>query len=503
MEIKLIGALEEKKIEDLLTEKIKDHKERQEIIQKLKEAEIENRSKIVSSAGRLSRFAGDVFEIIGISEEKTLEQNTKYAQRVISMGHESISDHDYLVFALKDVSFLAEQTLIAERFASFTIKSRREVDFSKAGYYIPDFHDEKGNILPNNEQIKKEFSKYIENLFKKYEEFLSEGIKKEDARFILPYNLNSNMIMGMDAHAIKNLIVKLTKQKEGNIQELKELGEQLKEIISINCPYLIKAIDQEKDQKIDKVDAYLNEKIKPTSYQIIDDVQMINTTPNIDDTILITAIMRRYQYDYPYAKKVYELACKEQENIKEELMKKIVLEGDQEELAHVNFELQIPISCSILSHLTRHRTHNLLIPSFVQNFDRKQKKIPPKIEQRKDLKKKYEDIFLENEMMYQHFKEDYHIREEDLVYFILGGNMVNGLTNMDGKTLHHILELRECNKAQWEIRKIANSIHHQIEKIQGAQNFAHILGPTCETKGICNEGKESCGKIYTLKQTNA
>ena len=72
------------------------------------------------------------------------------------MGHDSISDHDYCVFAIKDVSPIVEQTIIEERFASFTIKSRREADFSQVGFYVPDFHDENGNILPNNEKLKEE-----------------------------------------------------------------------------------------------------------------------------------------------------------------------------------------------------------------------------------------------------------------------------------------------------------------------------------------------------------
>ena len=64
--------------------------------------------------------------------------------------------------------------------------------------------------------------------------------------------------------------------------------------------------------------------------------------------------------------------------------------------------------------------------------------------------------------------------------------------NMDGKTIKHILGLRECTKSQWETRQMANSIHNIIKSLDNTESFEQILGPTCITQGICNEGKECC-----------
>ena len=97
--------------------------------------------------------------------------------------------------------------------------------------------------------------------------------------------------------------------------------------------------------------------------------------------------------------------------------------------------------------------------------------------------------------VYQEFKE-MGVREEDLIYFHLSGNMVNILVNMDGKTLAWITHLRTCNKAQWEIRDIFNEIRKQVK--DKCPIYGTILGPDCEVRKICNEGKESCGKINVL-----
>ncbi|MDD3392956.1 MAG: FAD-dependent thymidylate synthase, partial [Bacilli bacterium] len=93
---------------------------------------LENRIKIIASAGKLSRFKGNVFEVLEASND--YEKNMNMIKRITDMGHKSIIEHDYLVFALSDVTPIVEQIIIGYRLTSFTIKSRREVDFSKVGF---------------------------------------------------------------------------------------------------------------------------------------------------------------------------------------------------------------------------------------------------------------------------------------------------------------------------------------------------------------------------------
>lgn len=494
MQIELLGALDYAALKELLRGKVDNV---DEMIEEIKGLEVSQNAKIVSSAGRLSRFPGDVFEVLGLSEEKTMDQNIKFIKRVINMGHDSITDHDYCVFAIKDVSPVIEQTIIAERFCSFTIKSRREVDFSQVGFYTPDFHDLNGNLLENNNDIRVEYQEYMNSLFQKYAEFVDLGAVKEDARFILPYCYHSNILMGIDAHVLKDMIIKLTKTKYANITELRELGEKLYEIAKSKVPYIVDEIEHVEPQSTDAVDVYLDNLITDRSYEVLEQPKLIHYTPNPDDAILISAIMRRYQYDYNRAKRAYEELVKTNPNFKQELMRKIAFEGDKLELAQANFEFQVPLSFAVLTHLTRHRTHDLLVPDFVPVVDLMQYKIPPKIKNLcvDDFKK----VFERNKEMYDHFKNDYQIREEDLIYFTLSGNIVNVVTNMNGKTLEHILGLRECTKAQWETRKMAEGMHAEINKLRGAEVFSSILGPTCVTQGFCKEGKESCGRILALQ----
>ena len=501
MEVKLIGAIDYKKVEKLLEEKISNKEERERLLQELKQIEISRRSEIVSSAGRLSRASGTVLDVLGLSENKTLEQNAKFAQMVIGMGHSSICDHDYCVFAIKDVSPIVEQTIIEERFSSFTIKSRREADFSSVGYYVPDFHGEDGKILPNNEELQKEYKKHMQMLFDAYSALKEKNIPQEDARFILPYCYHSNIMMGMDAHCVKDLIIKLTKTKYANITELKEFGEKLYAIAQEQMPYIISEIDKAETKSSDPAGEYLSKYIPIEKFRTPVTTRLLNcSTKNIDDTILISAIMRRYQFTEERAKQVYEEACEFNPNFKKELMKKIAFDSDGLELTQVNFQFETSLSLAILTHLTRHRTHDLITPDFVPNLDLEKYKTPPSIMQSKTAESIYNTLYALNLEMYERFKETYGVREEDLIYFTLSGTIANVLTNMDGKTLKHILSLRECTKAQWETRQMANSMHKEIRQREDAEIFQTILGPSCITQRICNEGKESCGKIHLLKK---
>ena len=121
-----------------------------ELIGGCKKDELETRIQKVAAAGKLSRFPGNVFEALDTCDN--YEKNLKLIKRIIGMGHKSIIEHDYLVFALCDVTPIIEQTIIGNRLTSFTIKSRREVDFRTVGFYIPEFRNKDLSLHPKRSE---------------------------------------------------------------------------------------------------------------------------------------------------------------------------------------------------------------------------------------------------------------------------------------------------------------------------------------------------------------
>lgn len=478
---------------------------RPDVVDYTEKLETERRAEIVSTAGKLSRFDGNIFDVLEIVSEGTLDENSKYANFVSgTLKHESITDHDYVVFALQDVSALIEQTLIIERFASFTIKSRRLVNFLTAGFFVPDFHDENGNIIKENEKAKAEFIEDMKYLFDKYDFFIKNGIDYEDARYSLPYCYHSNILMGVNTHVLKNMIIKFTKTKYAKIQEVRELGEKLYEIAKEKVPYIIPAIDAVEPNYEDEIGDFIRatrkDKYEYNNYKVLDSPKLIAKSNDVDETILISAIMRYTQLEYDVAKELYHEAINNDPNFKETLMRLVFFKGDQTELAQVSFEFQIGISLAVLTHYTRHRTHPIIVPDLFPLVDLYQFMTPPAIKNNEELNDKYVDMFTMNEINCKHMNFKYGIRYEDLVYYTLAGNMVNIVTRFDGKTFAHIAELRECNRTQWESRMIALKCHNELKKSEDSKLYSKFVGPTCETKGVCNEGKECCGKIRQLKK---
>ena len=451
---------------------------------------IKGQVKTVATAGRLTWFKGDVFQVN--NKDTSYEDDIKYIERIISLGHNSITDHDYLVFGIKDVSPIIEQILIEERFSSFTIKSRREVNFKDAGFYVPDFHYIDGSLHKENEYFKNTYINHMNNLFNSYSNFINNGIPKEDARFILPYCFNSNIIMGIDAHTLMDMIIKFTKGKYSNIGEFKELGEKLYKIMEERAPYLKKSIDNYVVADKDLVKEEIINNVGKIDYNIIDEPKLIELNSDIDGELFISAIARTLGCSYDKAVSIYFDKIFANPELKDKLIR--LINTSKEELKQINIKYQIPITYASLTHLTRHRTLDLLIPDFTPINNLNKYKVPNSfIDSNYDMR--YREIFIENLDIYNWFKEC-GIRDEDLIYFHLSGNMVNVICNIDGASLEHFASLRCCNRAQWEIRDIANEMVSLVR--DRSFYFSSILGPSCEVYRRCNEGKKSCGKIKKL-----
>ena len=90
----------------------------------------------VASSARISTQQGTALEIYEKSGDRQKDLNL--VNKVLASGHKSVIEHQTLSIAFDNVSVLVEQFVIEFRLASFTVKSRRYVDFSDAGYVVPE-----------------------------------------------------------------------------------------------------------------------------------------------------------------------------------------------------------------------------------------------------------------------------------------------------------------------------------------------------------------------------
>lgn len=471
---------------------------------------------LVSSAGALSRFPGTVTEVY--ESRNSFEDNVKFARGVIGYGHHSIAEHDYIVLALEDITPIIEQTIIGYRLTSFTVKSRRNVDFRDVGFYVPEFKGVNGKVLSNNGKLKDIYCKYMKKLFNKYGDLVDESLPIEDCRYILPYSYHSNIIMGCDAREFVYMVGDLLFGKVSKIDECREFGERLAMIMSVHSPYLMEYLNKEKDKKYyeDKLsflDNYACVQNSVNQYHLLDDVHMIDCSDKIDYTIILRALTNRYQLSDSEAADLFHELCAEYDakgkrkrfnkskyaGIKAQIMQAIIHSKHQRELEHVTFTYEMPISLAVLTHITRHRMHSLMVPDFAPLWNLDNYITPSSIAE--THKEEFDNIFAENKLMVEYFKEQ-GVRDEDLVYFYLSGNACNIQTTMNGRSLMWISRMRCCNKAQWEIRDIVNKMVDYAKDV--APLLGEGLGPTCQIEGYCPEGKDSCKDrgVVVKKLTN-
>ena len=82
---------------------------------------------------------------------------------------------------------------------------------------------------------------------------------------------------------------------------------------------------------------------------------------------------------------------------------------------------------------------------------------------------------------------------EDARYVIPQGVACNLIVTMNARELLHFFSLRCCNRAQWEIRDLANKMLGAC-KVNAPRIFRNAGAPC--VRGACPEGAYSCGKPY-------
>jgi thymidylate synthase (FAD) len=108
------------------------------------------------------------------------------------------------------------------------------------------------------------------------------------------------------------------------------------------------------------------------------------------------------------------------------------------------------------------------------------------------LKTKYENEYIsqgKSEKAAQSSAEKKAI--EDARYVLPNACETKIVFTMNARELLHFFRLRTCERAQWEIRQLAEEMIKQLKLI--APTVFKYAGPPC-LSGICPEGKMSCGK---------
>lgn len=90
------------------------------------------------------------------------------------------------------------------------------------------------------------------------------------------------------------------------------------------------------------------------------------------------------------------------------------------------------------------------------------------------------------------------VPREDARFVLPNAAETSLLVTMDGRALHHFFGLRCCNRAQWEIRALADSMLARVRDVE--PELFRGVGPYCYQLGRCPEGRFSCGKMEEVRE---
>ena len=419
---------------------------------------------VCASAAKMSTTKGNANEIF--EKSRNNPQNTDLIKKVLRSGHKSVIEHAVFSIAFWDVSAFVEQFLIECRLASFTVKTRRYVDFSSLGYIIPS--DLCGESLMH-------YREYMDLLFGGYKVLLEMGIPKEDARFLLPYSFCSNFYCTLNARELANLISSIKYGRGKNIPELQNLAQQLIEQISDIFPALLPEFDCESNTTCDNNDTIWfasNKSIEHIESNEIGSVKLIQAPVQPLEILKFAS-----SASHPHSDRKFDI-------------EKIITSARPRELEHLTYTFAISnMTLSGITHLVRHRMQSIIIPP-IECVDHSRCIIPETVQQNPKAKECYVRILTEaNEKLAQIPCDD--TLQKYGYYFALSGNVMDVMTTMNARELMLFIRLRSCSRAQWEIRNVATSMLSLLRK-----NFPALFdhyGPSCVLTGVCPEGRMSCG----------
>lgn len=205
----------------------------------------------------------------------------------------------------------------------------------------------------------------------------------------------------------------------------------------------------------------------------------------------------------------------------EKFLSKLMELGHESPLEHVSFTFAIEGVSRVLTHqLVRHR-----IASYSQQSQRYVKLeafeyiVPPAIQNNPIAKAMFDKAMADDQKVYNEIadilEKDYYnefISEgmserkaksqaekkavEDARFVFPNACESKIVVTMNARSLINFFNHRCCNRAQWEIRNMANEMLKVVRK--KAPSIFSKSGPKCLV-GPCPEGKMTCGKIVEVR----
>ncbi len=149
-----------------------------------------NAEKLIEAAGRTSYMS---FDKQGQDSEK------RFIRMLVKSGHHSVLEHAHATFRISGASRSFTHQLVRHRLCSIIQQSQRYVDESNFNYIEPD-------SIKNNPKAHSVFVDFMDKAKEAYLKLNGLKIKKEDARYVLPNAVESQVVVSANFREWRHVI---------------------------------------------------------------------------------------------------------------------------------------------------------------------------------------------------------------------------------------------------------------------------------------------------------
>jgi thymidylate synthase (FAD) len=198
---------------------------------------------ITPDAGRIIETAGRTSYLSFNKQGKDTEK--AFIRMLIKKRHFSVLEHAYASFKISGVSRSFTHQLVRHRLCSYTQQSQRYIDEHNFNYIEPD-------AIKNNKEAHSLFIDFMNRAKEVYAKLQKLGIKNEDARFVLPNAVESEIVITANFREWRH-IVKLRGSPDAQ-WEIRRVTIQILKTLKKHAPIVFEDFEiDEKNEVIKRI----------------------------------------------------------------------------------------------------------------------------------------------------------------------------------------------------------------------------------------------------------
>ena len=146
--------------------------------------------------------------------ELSKEEVARLIRNAKKLGHLSVLEHACFTFSIFGISRACSHQLVRHRMASYSQQSHRAVAMTPSDFVVPP-------SIQQNNKTRETYRKSVDASFNAFNELKKLGVRLEDARYVLPNALTTNITVTMNARELLHFFsLRLAASAQWEIREL-------------------------------------------------------------------------------------------------------------------------------------------------------------------------------------------------------------------------------------------------------------------------------------------